>query len=302
MTREFTSEEFTGYKFICETTGANVGFKHICKVFNADGEEVEKAKSIVNWGNRTWESYQYQSVFESSKGKLAEIIDNNGVEEPKQKLDYDFLYNLINYGYIYDYAEDESGDTYIMADTWSQVEEGSVWDKLVQLAKKGMLKPSVNETMIALEREFVFTDEYTKCEECGKLLNTTYGEGTFIEDNWYYGYYCNDCINSNEEMISYLVDRAKEDFEKAVPVEVSEDTIEEMGYSLIADGKDFSFDRENWTADLNISESTAKEVCREFGGFVKISHVQQFDVLFTIYVPTDSVEEANNLINYKNEF
>ena len=290
MSTTFTSEEFTGYEFHCETTGANVGFKHVCKVFNKDGEEVEKAKSVINWGNRTWESYQYQSVFESSKDKLSEIINGNTEEE---ELDYDFLYNLINQGYIYDYAKDESGDTYIMADSWSQVEEGSVWDKLVQLAKKGMLKPSINKTMLALDREFVFTDEYTKCEECGKLLNTTYGEGTFIEENWYYGYYCNDCINSNQEIIEWLINRAKNDFKWAVSVEVSDDILKELGYVPVLNKTYFSFDRGNWTADTYITESMATEICEKFNGFAKLGAVQQFDTLFHIFVPIEHVEEAN---------
>ena len=302
MTREFTCEEFTGYKFVCDSSSANVGFKHICKVIDVNGEEVKGASSVINWGNRTWESYQYQSVFESSKSKLAEIL-NNEVSEEAIELDYGFLNTLANYEYIYDYAENKYGDTYILVDSWSQVEEGSVWDKLVKLAEKNMLKPSINKTMLALANEFVFTDEYTKCEECGKLLNTSYGEGTFIEDNWYYGYYCNDCINSNSEIIDYLIEKAKGDFRSAIPVEtISNSVLEELGYSLIADGKDFSFMRDNWTADLHISMDKAKEVCSELGGFVKISNVQQFDTLFYIYVPTDKVEEANSMIDYKNEF
>ena len=285
----FTNEEFTGYEFVCTSEGANVGFKHVCKVMKDDTEVV---KAVVNWGNRTWESYPYQSVYEQAKSLLRDKISN----KEELKLDHDFLYNLINGDYIYDYAKDDRGDTYIMVDTWSQVEEGSVWDKLVQLAKKNMLKPSVNQTMLALEREFVFTDEYSKCAECGKLINTQWGEGKFIDDNWYYGYYCNDCINSNSEIIEHLVEKAKEDFEKAVPVEVSEDTIEEMGYAPVLNKTYFSFMRDNWTADTYISEDKAKEICETFDGFVKLGAVQQFDVLFHIFVPVDKLEEAEEML------
>ena len=298
MSTTFTSEEFSGYKFLCETTGANVGFKHVCKVFNKDGEEVEKAKSIINWGNRTWESYQYQSVFESSKGKLSEIINGN-TEEEELELDYDFLYNLISNSYIYDYAKDEHGDTYIMVESWSDVEEGSVWYKLVELAKKNMLKPSVNKTMLALEREFVFTDEYVKCEECGKLCNTTWGEAKFVESC--YQYLCYDCINSNEEIISDLVEEAKEDFTKAITVDVSDEILNDLGYEDVLNGESFSFDRENWTADKYISEGTARKFCETFNGFAKLTHVQQFDVLFTIFVPNEELEEARKYLGIKGE-
>ena len=69
MSKVFTDEEFKGYEFRCETTNANVGFKHVCRVFNGD-IEVEEAKAVVNWGNRTWEAYQYASVLKESKSKF----------------------------------------------------------------------------------------------------------------------------------------------------------------------------------------------------------------------------------------
>ena len=287
----FTTEEFTGYEFVCTSEGANVGFKHVCKVMKDDTEVV---KAVVNWGNRTWESYPYQSVYEQAKALLKDKIENPNKEE--LKLDHNFLYNLISECYIYDYAKDDRGDTYIMVDTWSQVEEGSVWDKLVQLAKKNMLKPSVNQTVLALEREFVFTDEYSKCSECGKLINTQWGEGKFIDSAYDYGYYCNDCINNDSGIIKYLVEEAKEDFEKAVTVEVSEDTIEEMGYAPVLNKTYFSFMRDNWTADTYISEDKARKICETFGGFVKLGAVQQFDVLFHIFVPVDKLEEAEEML------
>lgn len=287
----FTSEEFTGYEFVCTSEDANVGFKHVCRVMKDDTEIV---KAVVNWGNRTWEFYQYQSVYEQARDLLKDKIENPNKEE--LKLDHDFLCNLINEGYIYDYAEDDRGNTYIMVDTWSQVEEGSVWYKLVQLAKKDLLKPSVNQTMLALEHEFVFTDEYSKCGECGKLINTQWGEGKFIEDNWYYDYYCNDCINNNSEIIECLVREARETFEKEVPVEVSEDVIEEMGYAPVLNKTYFSFMRDNWTADTYISKDKAREICEILGGFVKRGAVQQFDVLFHIFVPVDKLEEAEEML------
>lgn len=299
MTRTFTTEEFTGYTFVCDTTSANVGFKHICKVYKDNEEDKgEIVKAVINWGNRTWESYPYQSVYEQAKSLLADKL--KGTKEEQTELDYDFLSELANSGYIYDYAEDESGDTYIMADGWSQIKEGSVWHKLVELAKANRLKPSVNQTMLTLEDNYVFTDEYTRCSECGKLLNLCYAEGTLIENNWYCGYYCNDCINSNQELIQILVDKALNDYEYGIPAEVDSEILEGMGYSPVAEGKDFSFMSDNWTADLHISREDMNKICEEYNGFIKIAHVQQFDVLFNIFVPTDKVEKANKELKLKN--
>ena len=94
--KTFTDEKFNGYEFRCERTSANVGFKHVCRVFDKDNNEVEKAKSVVNWGNRTWEPYQYASVYEQSKGLLADVLE--GVKEPEYNTD--FLSTLADYGYI----------------------------------------------------------------------------------------------------------------------------------------------------------------------------------------------------------
>lgn len=300
MGKTFTTEEFSGYEFICTSSSANVGFKHICKVLNNNGEEVKNATSIINWGNRTWEAYQYASVFEESKRKLRRILEDN--TNDKEEIDTYFLNILANHMYINDYAEDESGETYILVDSWKDVEENSVWDKLVKLAKDNKLKPSINYTMLALENNYVCTDVYTKCYECGKLLNISYGEGTLIEGGWYCGYYCNDCVNSNDEIVGILIEEAKDNFKKAIPVEaISNEKLEELGYKAIADMKDFSFCSDNWTADLHISLEEAEKVCEKFNGFAKLSNVQQFDTLFYIYVPVDKVEEANQFIGYNED-
>ena len=69
MSRIFTDEKFEGYEFRCTTESANTGFKHVCRVFK-DNIEVEDVKSVVNWGNRTWEPYQNACLLEISKDKL----------------------------------------------------------------------------------------------------------------------------------------------------------------------------------------------------------------------------------------
>ena len=98
-----------------------------------------------------------------------------------------------------------------------------------------------------------------------------------------------------------LVNEARESFEKALLPDISDETLEEMGYSPVNSGKSYSFDRENWSADCHISKKFAERVCEEFGGFAKIIQVQQFDVLFTIFVPTDDLEEANKELGVTEE-
>ena len=293
MTTTFTDEEFKGYKFLCDTTGANMGFKHVCRVVDNEGQEV--LKEVINWGNKTWEPYQYASVYSQAKSSLEEKLSG----EEKQELDTEFLETLAIREYIRDYGEDLRGNMYILVDSWSQVEEGSVWDKLVELAKKNLLKPSINHTMLELDREYVFSDEFVICPNCGRLCSLTWNEAKFIESE--YEYYCYDCINEDHSIVRELVDEASESFEKALLPDISDETLEEMGYSPVNSGKSYSFDRENWSADCHISKEFAEEICAEFGGFAKIIQVQQFDVLFTIFVPTDNLEEANKELGVTEE-
>ena len=156
----FTDEKFTGYTFNCTSESANVGFYHICTVMDNNGNEVLTTKA--HYINRTWESYPFQSVFEQAKSELQNKLD--GVT--KEEYDTDFLNRLVEEYHITDFGELENGELVIMFDSCSQVKgedereyiegEGmvktdkfikSVYAKLVDLAEKNLLKPSINRTI-----------------------------------------------------------------------------------------------------------------------------------------------------------
>ena len=310
MTKVFTDEKFEGYTFECETTSANVGFKHVCKVYDNSHREVEKAKAVVNWGNRTWEAYQYASVFEQSKGLLADIL--KGVEKPE--VNTDFLNTLANYEYITDYGLLGDSDEYvILMDSWSQVEgydereykegEGmvktgkfikSVYAKLIDLANEGRLKQDITYTL--LNTDYVFTDEYCRCYNCGRIFNLNYGELTEVN----YELLCDDCIADSDDAIETLIDRAKEDFRAALKPTVNQDTISSLGYSLVTD-ETFSFEREFWGATYMTTEYVA-EFIEKYNGFVQIYEVAQFVQPFQIWVSDDMLEQAQAEINNKYAF
>ena len=110
----------------------------------------------------------------------------------KTKLNLAFLDELSDWGYITNHAKDNHQNTHILIDSLSQISEGSVWGKLVQLAKKGLLKADINRTVLDLANNYLFTDDYTKCTECGKLVKISTCQ--FIDSGWNYGYYCENCI------------------------------------------------------------------------------------------------------------
>ena len=298
----FTSEEFKGYEFRCTTASGNTGFKHICEVYK-NNEPIDECLSVVNWGNRTWESYTYQSVFESSKAKLQELLE--GIKKPE--IDVDFLNRLANEEYIHDYGEMEDGETVILMDSWEQVEgrkefsketnkwetvEKSVYAKLCDLAEKGLLKPSINSTMLNVE--YVFTDEYDKCWECGIVHNTYYGDLTYVEEEGML--LCDKCVNSPER-VAILIEKAKEDFRKALKPTVQENVIKELGYSLVTTDT-FSFARDRYFVN-NVTEEWVQDFIERYDGFVQIYQVEQFDCPFQIWVSNENLSKAQAEVEHE---
>ena len=307
MTKVFIDDNFKGYKFECESATANVGFKHVCKVFDANNNEITNAKSVINWGNRTWESYQYASVFEQSKQLLNDIL--TGVNKPE--INTDFLNKLANYEYISDYGLLGNSDEYvILMDSWSQVEGRtdawnddlkkyveletpikSVYAKLIDLAKQNRLKSDINYTLLNVD--YVFTDEYCRCYNCGRIYNTTYGELTEVN----YELLCDDCINEDSSIIEDMIIEAKDDFRQALKPTVNQDIISELGYTLVTD-ETFSFEREFWGATYMTTDYVS-EFIEKYNGFVQIYEVAQFVTPFQIWVANDCLEDAQREIAEK---
>jgi len=60
-------KNLNGFTFVNETQGTRDGFCHISRLMNANGYEV--AKGRVNYLNRTWESYRYQTSMREATDK-----------------------------------------------------------------------------------------------------------------------------------------------------------------------------------------------------------------------------------------
>ena len=305
----FTDENFTGYEFRCNASNANVGYKHVCEVYK-DNTILPDCTSIVTWGNRTWESYPFATVLSSSKAKLHNLLA--GIKEPEIEIDYDFLNKLANQDIITDYGELESGEVVILFDTWEQVEgedereyvkdKGmmktgkfikSPYAKLRELAEKKLLKPSVQSTIENVD--YVFTDEYSRCDSCGKIFNTTYGELTYIENTC--ELLCDTCLNESPDMIETLIEDAKDDYRKALRPTVSQDTIEGLGYSLATD-ETFSFEREFWGA-IYMTPEYAEKFVEKYNGFIQIYEVAQFVQPFQLWVPTENLKQAHAELKFR---
>lgn len=297
--KEEDMEKFTqlGFTFSGEYTANQIGSTYHCIVKDKDGNEV--VHTTCSYGNASGHGYAVMGARTSAVEKLNAYIENpNPIQD---EIDTDFLYNLVNWGYISDYGYDTDGDLILLFDSWEQLEGRedrntdevypSVFAKLVKLGEKGLLKPSIKRTLDKAETGF--TDSMRRCDGCGKIINIEW-EGLHWIDSLGQEL-CNDCLNETDEAIEELIEQAKDDFSKAVPVMISEDKIEELGYEKLDTDKDFSsrytWGEEDWSCH-NVHAEVCDKWCKEFDGFAKLVWVGQFDAQFQLYFPSDRVEEA----------
>ena len=296
-----TTEKFNqlGYTFKEEFTPNNLGTTYHVIVTDKDGNEVVHTQS--SYANATGRGYAMSGVQHGAVAQLEAII-NGEVAETKEEYDTDFLNRLANDCYITEYGYTTDGELLILFDSWEQVEgedertyvkgEGmvktgnfkkSVYAKLRELAEKDLLKPSINKTI--KEVEYGFTDSYGVCRGCGKIINREWEGLRWIESTC--EELCNDCINESEEAIESLIEEAKDNFSKALPVMVDESKIENLGYERV---REDSFE-DSWN-NVDVSSKFMEELCKQYNGFAKLTCVGQWGVSYTTFFPTDTVEQA----------
>ena len=299
-----------GYTFETKYTPCNIGSTYHAIFKDKDGNEVIHAQ--MSYGNGSGHGYAVYYANADAVAQLEAII--NGEVQPEEEYDTDFLNRLACEDYITDYGYLKDGELVILFDSWSQVEgkshwdsskdeegnlnckkvidEPSVYEKLRRLAEKDLLKPSINKTIN--EVEYVFTDEYRRCDGCGKIMNTTWDGLRWIEETG--EELCDDCINESEEAIECLIEEAKNDFSQALPVMIDEGILERLGYEKLDVDIDFSTRAEQWGEHdygcHNIHSDVLKRICSDYNGFPKLTWVGQFDCNYNIYLPSDTVEEA----------
>ena len=72
-----------GYQFVNNSRGNRSGFIHETTLFNNIGLEVGTYK--IQYYNRTWECYQFQTVMQSCISKIIEDKKNNFIRLAKEK-------------------------------------------------------------------------------------------------------------------------------------------------------------------------------------------------------------------------
>ena len=309
-TEDMKKFEELGYTFSSKYTPCNVGSTYHVIVTDKDGNEVVHTQ--CSYGNGSGHGYAMNGAQLDAVGQLKAII--NGEVEEEKEYDLDFLNTLANWDYITDYGYTKSGELLVMFNGWNQAEgrshyedeydeegnykgyhkvidEPSVYQKLRELADKNLLKPSINKTI--KEVEYVFDDEWGRCMGCGKLMHRTWDNLTWVESEGME--LCDDCINESTNALEDLINQAKDNFSKAIPVMIEEEKIEELGYEKL-DPDDFSTRYEQWNETSygchNVHHAVIEELCKKYDGFPKLTWVGQFDCEYNAFFPSDTIELA----------
>ena len=272
-----------GYKFRQEFTPNNLGNTCNVIVTDKDGNEIIRAKS--SYANATGRGYAISYAQSDAVQQLEAII--NGEVEEKQEIAWDFLNTLANWDYIREYGLDSNDELMVIFETWEQLEgsdnQPSVFAKLVKLAEEGKLKPIINYTLTHLSTGF--DDEYSRCDGCGKIVSKEWDGINFIENTC--ELLCNDCVNESESAVECLVEQAKENFSKALPVMVSEDVLSRLGYERV---REDCFE-DSWNY-VEVAPSFMEALCKKYDGFAKLTSVAQWGCCYTALFPTDTVNKA----------
>lgn len=288
-----------GYTFTSKYTPCNVGSTYHVIVTDKNGNEVVHTQ--CSYGNGSGHGYAMSGAQDEAVSKLEAII--KGVEE-SEKYDENFLSTLAEWDYITDYGYTKEGELLIMFSGWHQVEgpkhfdkkqndwvltSKSVYAKLCELAEKNLLKPSINRTI--KEVEYVFDDEWGICMGCGRLIHRTWDGLTWVESEGLE--LCDDCINESTNALEDLIDQAKDNFSKAIPVMIEEEKIEKLGYEKLDPDKDFSTRMATWGESSwgchDTHPDILKELCNKYNGFPKLTWTGQFDSEYNLFFPSDTV-------------
>lgn len=107
-----------GYQFVNNSRGNRSGFVHETTLFNNNGLEVGNYK--VQYYNRTWECYQFQTVMKNCISKIMEKINFVLVESE-------------NYGYASNY-NDLTQELYskMKSDFAEMIGINNLWEKIYE--------------------------------------------------------------------------------------------------------------------------------------------------------------------------
>lgn len=138
------------------------------------------------------------------------------------------------------YAQDKSGDEFLICDSHEEMSE--VIDLFNEVADTDF------DSDWDIEKEFgvtlVFSDEYTTCSDCSKLIRTS-PDSYFWQPDFHIGdgfIACNECFNDNEDMQEDYLQERVNNYQSANQL-LSDEQIEALDFKRISEHEYFMGER-----------------------------------------------------------
>jgi hypothetical protein len=148
---------------------------------------------------------------------------------------FDKVYEYIRENHVWDdiymdIAEDHDGETYIIMDSWGDI------DKLAEVVKQVLeLEEDKFHVDSILGVNIVFSDEYTTCSDCHSVIRTS-ADSYHWQPDYFMGdgfIACSKCFNETSDYQEAYIEEKINDPKTAINGLVSEEQLEELGFEKL---------------------------------------------------------------------
>jgi len=195
---------------------------------------------------------------------------------------FDKVMDYINENQIWDdiymnIADDHEGDTYIICESWDDV------NKLADVVRDVL---GIEEEKVWVDEllgvEVVFSDEYTTCSDCYHVIRTS-PDSYHWQPDFYVGdgfIVCGECFRDNEDyQEDYLEDKINNP-KDAVNGLLTEEQIEALGFERI--GREFE---DGWYHVNDDPQEIYEKLSESYNEVLfYINNVEQFRINFIVFV------------------
>jgi len=218
---------------------------------------------------------------------MKESSNEQKINEAQEKIELtsEIVNDLYDSGVDFQEAEDEDGKVFLIVYGWDTI-------KQMQQIIKPDFKPEDEYDTSVIDNlkdvEWGFSDEWSRCDECGKVIRTQPDSYSFVPDYWVTDgeILCGDCVRGNhaEEYVQSLINK-----ERLANTILTDDNLEELGFIRIeSDFESGWYDRNDSPKEI-LQTALDKHPNGEF--LFSISGQAQFATQFELWAREESLEE-----------
>lgn len=226
-------------------------------------------------------------ISEMKESKHNHTMKENKLIEAQEKIELttEIIKALYDSDVDFQEAEDEDGKVFLIVYGWDTIKQ------MQQIIKPDFVPEDKYDTSVIdnlKDVEWGFSDEWSRCDECGKVIRTQPDSYSFVPDYWINDaeLLCGDCVRDNhaEEYAQSLINK-----ERLANTILTDDNLEELGFIRVeSDFESGWYDRNDSPKEI-LQTALDKHPNGEF--LFSISGQAQFATQFELWAREESLEE-----------